>query len=215
MQRKGLGGYTIIELMVTLAVAAVLVGLAVPSFRDLIEKSRLRGATDDLVNLLNTSRSSAVKLGLDVNASVTITSSTNWCAGAVSATDPESSSSTIGQAAASASACDCTSATACIIAGIVNGSSTSAGQTSLVSSTSYSGVQLSSGSTNTLLQGVGGVVFNSKYGALDFSSLSTLSPLTVTSSSGKYQTQITMSALGQTYVCTPSSSKFVSGYPSC
>lgn len=217
MQRSTQRGFTLIELMVTLAVAVVLAMLAVPSFSDLIEKSRLRGATDDIVNLLNMSRASAVKLGLDVNASVKITTSTNWCAGAVSAVDPEGASSTLGQAAGSAAACDCTSSTACTINGLASGTDqTVQGQTSMVSSSSYSDVQLSSPDTNNqLLNGKGGVVFNAKYGALDFGTLSTLEPLTVTSKSGKYKTQITVSALGQTYVCTPAGSGFVSGYPSC
>ena len=204
-------GFTLIELMVTIIVAAVLVSLAVPSFRDLMDKSRLRGATDDIVNLLNTSRASAVKLGLDVNASVKIASATSWCAGAIGATDPEASTGTVGTPATSAVACDCLSSTACTITGL----GTLAGQKSIVSSDTYSGVQLSSGSGNKLLNGNGGLVFNSKFGALDFSALPSLSAITVTSKTGKYKTQITVSALGQTYVCTPSTSGFVSGYPSC
>jgi type IV fimbrial biogenesis protein FimT len=209
MQQRRQIGFTLIELMVTIIVAAVLVSLAVPGFRDLIEKSRLRGATDDIVNLLNASRASAVKLGLDVNASVKIASATSWCAGAVSATDPLSNTSTIGQAANSAAACDCTSSTACTISGLGK----LAGQKLVVSSDSYSGVKLSSDNANVILNGNGGLIFNSKLGALEFSALANIDALTVTSSSGKYKTQITVSPLGQTNVCT--SSGFVSGYSSC
>lgn len=208
MQRGRLAGFTMIELMVTIVVAVVLISLAVPSFRDLIDKSRLRSATDDIVNLLNTSRASAVRLGLDVNASVTITSATSWCAGAISAVDPETV--TVGDPSGTAAACDCTSTTACALSDL----GTLAGQTSRVSSDSYSGVQLASNSTgNTILVGNGGLVFNSKFGALDLSALSSLDYLTVTSLTGKYSTRITIAALGQTYVCT--SKGFVSGYPSC
>ena len=211
MQQKRQIGFTLIELMVTIAVAAVLLSLAVPGFRDLIEKSRLRGATDDLVNLLNASRASAVKLGLDVNASVKIASATSWCAGSVSATDPLSSSGTVGQAANSAAACDCTSNTACKVSGLGK----QAGQKLVVSSGSYSGIALSSDSANVLLNTNGGLTFNSKMGTLDFSVLASVEALTLTSNSGKYKTQITVSPLGQTNVCTPSGSGFVSGYLSC
>ena len=212
-------GFTLIELMVTVAVAVVLLGLAVPSFRDMIEKSRLRGATDDIVNLLNISRAGAVKLGLDVNASVVgagTTASSTWCAGAVSATDPESSSSTIGNLAGTAAACDCTSSTACKIGGLTvatSGTTTAGGTTNIVSSSSYSGVKMASDANNALLNSKGGVVFNSKYGAIDFTTSANISALTLTSSSGKYSTKIKVSTLGQAYVCTPSTSKFVSGYP--
>ena len=37
-------GVTVIELMVVIAIVAILASLAMPSFRDYIEKSRLRGA---------------------------------------------------------------------------------------------------------------------------------------------------------------------------
>ena len=88
MQPKPQSGFTLIELMVTLTVAAILMALAAPTFSDLLEKSRLRGATDDIVNLLNTSRSSAVKLARQINVSVSGT--TSWCAGAIGEPGPAS-----------------------------------------------------------------------------------------------------------------------------
>jgi type IV fimbrial biogenesis protein FimT len=199
MSQKQQRGFTLIELMVTIIVAAVLVSLAVPSFRDLIDKSRLRGATDDIVNLLNIARASAVKLQRDVNVSI---DATNWCAGAVSAGNPGA----VGDAVPAVAACDCTATTvACKVDGL----------NSLVSASSYSSVTVASPSaTNTMLYDNGGITFNSKFGALDLSGLANLSSLTVTSPSGKYSTQITVSPLGQTYVCSQNS-KFVSGYPSC
>ena len=113
MLRGRQGGFTVVELMITLAVAVILAALAVPSFRDLIDKSRLRGATDDIVNLLNVSRANAVKLGKQVNVSI---DSSNWCAGAVDA--DRTGAITPGNAIPSASACDCTASTvACTVAG--------------------------------------------------------------------------------------------------
>jgi prepilin-type N-terminal cleavage/methylation domain-containing protein len=52
MRQRRQSGFTIIELMVSLTVAAVLVAMAAPSFRDVIDKSKLRGATDDLLEEL-------------------------------------------------------------------------------------------------------------------------------------------------------------------
>jgi len=46
MQRRQQSGFTLVELMITLAVAVILATLAIPSFVSFVEKSRLRGATD-------------------------------------------------------------------------------------------------------------------------------------------------------------------------
>lgn len=54
-------GFTIVELMVTVAVAAILLVIAVPSFRNIINSNRLTTATNTLVNALNTARMEAIK----------------------------------------------------------------------------------------------------------------------------------------------------------
>lgn len=196
MQRGRDYGFTLIELIVTLVVLAILATLAAPSFASLIDKSRLRGATDDLVSLLNTARANAIKLQRDVN--VSITGTTTWCAGAVNAPDPAAEGAPI----LSASKCDCTAASACTIAG----------NPAIVSSSTYSGAALSSVASQ--ISG-SGVVFNAKLGALDFSALPDDPLFTVASPSGKFKAQVSVSPLGQTRVCVPNGSPFVAGYSSC
>lgn len=196
MQLNRQSGFTLIELMVSLAVLAIFATLAAPSFSNLIEKSRLRGATDDVVNLLNTARANAVKLQRDVNVSVSGTST--WCAGAASAADPANP----GDPVPAATACDCTATTAtCLVDG----------NKALVNSATYSGVTIGSVSANM----AGGITFNSKLGALDLGNLPANPLMVVTSKTGKYATQISVSPLGQTTVCVPTTSPPVSGYPSC
>ena len=126
-------GFTLIELMATLAVVAVLAVLAAPTFRDLIIKSRLRGATDDIVALLNNARGNAVKLERQVNVSVQ-GGSTTWCAGGVVESGPAS----VGAAATLANApCDCKlSSSSCVIDS----------QPALVSSANYTGVTIAAAS---------------------------------------------------------------------
>jgi type IV fimbrial biogenesis protein FimT len=54
-------GMTLIELMTAMLVLAILMGIAVPSFRDFASDSRTTAATTDLVTALNLARSEALR----------------------------------------------------------------------------------------------------------------------------------------------------------
>ncbi len=58
-----LRGFTLIELMIVVAVVAVILTLAAPSFRDLILMQRLRGINAQLVTDLSFARSEAISRG--------------------------------------------------------------------------------------------------------------------------------------------------------
>jgi type IV fimbrial biogenesis protein FimT len=66
-------GFTIVELMVAMLVLAILLAMAVPSFRDATLSSRLTGYANDLVASVQIARSEAIKR----NARVTLCASTN------------------------------------------------------------------------------------------------------------------------------------------
>ena len=57
---NGLRGFTLVELMVTLAVLAIVAGLAVPNLNTFIQSNRVTGHANAMVSALNFSRSEAV-----------------------------------------------------------------------------------------------------------------------------------------------------------
>ena len=59
-------GFTLLELMVTIAVLAILATVGVPSFRDLIQNNRVTTQTNELVSALSFARTEAVKRGQSV-----------------------------------------------------------------------------------------------------------------------------------------------------
>lgn len=62
-------GFTLLELMVVIAIVAIMISIATPSFRAQIEASRLRADTDNIVTALQLARSEAVTRRADVTAS--------------------------------------------------------------------------------------------------------------------------------------------------
>jgi type IV fimbrial biogenesis protein FimT len=65
-RRRAVAGFTFIELMVVLAVAAVLMAVAAPSFNDLILSQRAKTAAFSFVNTAVMARSEAIKRNADV-----------------------------------------------------------------------------------------------------------------------------------------------------
>ncbi|AMV00841.1 pre-pilin like leader sequence [Xanthomonas citri pv. fuscans] len=56
-------GFTLIELMVTIAVLAILVAIGYPSFQGVLRSNRVAAANNELIALLNLSRSEAIRNG--------------------------------------------------------------------------------------------------------------------------------------------------------
>lgn len=64
---KNARGFSLVELMVTLAILVILVALAAPSFTTFIKSNRLTARANDIVTALNLARSEAIKRGATVN----------------------------------------------------------------------------------------------------------------------------------------------------
>jgi type IV fimbrial biogenesis protein FimT len=77
--------FTLIELVMTMAIAGILMTIAIPSFNSTITSSRLTSYANDLVGALNLARSEAVRRGVSVtvrkvdnNSYTKIGAGVNW-----------------------------------------------------------------------------------------------------------------------------------------
>lgn len=62
-------GFTLVELMVTVAIAAILLTVGVPSMRNMIESQRARSISGELHSALTLARSEAIKRNANVTLS--------------------------------------------------------------------------------------------------------------------------------------------------
>lgn len=63
---KNYTGFTLIELMITLAIAAIVMTIGVPSFQETIRQNRLTTGVNNFVTALNLTRSEAIRRGTRV-----------------------------------------------------------------------------------------------------------------------------------------------------
>jgi type IV fimbrial biogenesis protein FimT len=185
-------GFTLIELMVALVVFLILAALAIPGFTTYLEKSRVRGAADSVVNQIAQARQVAVKYDREVSLATTVTGS-DWCLGALEAADPAP-----GQQATGAAACNCNTApAACLVDG----------REMVVAKAQHRDIALSSHAATLTFDGRLGVRSDASVGNADASSFALTSP------SGRYSLTVRVSPLGQASVCTTTGN--ILGYPSC
>lgn len=182
-------GFTLVELMVTLAVLAILIAVASPSFADYFERYRLRSAVDDTLALFGQARQGAVEA--DRNVQITVNTAA-WCLGARQADEPAA-----GQPASlSPGVCDCTAAvTNCVVGTepLIAGGALRPGVT-----VSATGVPFT---------------YDSKGGTLD--ALTATPQIDFQSSTQRYGLSVRVGALGQARACVPAGKRPIPGYSSC
>jgi type IV fimbrial biogenesis protein FimT len=176
-QRRRVGGFTLVELMITVAIVAVLASLAVPSLRDWIQQKRVLAAAERLVSDLELAQAAAVKRDRDITVHFAGSGSTAWCWGLDD----------------SGGDCDCAAGTGCqIVAGpdAVNDART---------------FIVGNGSPDSNDEPFRGVTMSQNFGDADtgFESVrgTALENGTVTFVGGDHQMQVRLSNLGRVRVC--------------
>lgn len=192
MTRKPSPGFTLMELMIAVAIMVLLAALAAPSFVDFFERNRVRAAADDVASLISNARAESVKNDLPVSVAQTGTGTT-WCFGANAAALPSG-----GAPAGEATNCNCTVAAQCRVSG----------QRLVVSSADYGGVTSGVAMANLRIDNTLGAI------ATDTWALGT-QQVTLTSPHGKYQLRVEARPLGQTRSCTPVGQPKMSGIAQC
>jgi len=162
-------GFTLVELMVVIAVVAILAAAAMPVYRNLLDRYRIGKAAEDVVSVISNARAGSVKLHRRVN--VAFTTSADWCVGANAAPAP-----TGGARAGAATACDCASANTCLVDG----------EMLAVPLGKHPGVSMTAASGNLEFDGIVGATTG-----LATRTVTLLSPL------GKYTASIAVTPLGQ------------------
>ena len=184
--RRSQGAFTLIEMVVTVSVLAILAAIAVPSFLNTLEKRRVVGAAEQLYADLQYARTEAIK----GNRWVTITfrnvgTGTNWCYG-------------IDQNFADD--CNCDDAATCTVDGVQK----------VFSNSGFRGVSI----TSTTFNGVATVAGFEPRRGIPRRPNNSVANGTVIFSSNSGQLNVVVSLEGRIRLCSPSSPP-LSGYPAC
>ena len=97
-------GFSLVELLMGIAIVAILVSLAMPSFRDMLRNAEVRNAAESITNGLQRARAEAVTR--NTNVEFVLGAGSSWVVRVVSAPDPpiESRSGSEGSSNVSVSA---------------------------------------------------------------------------------------------------------------
>lgn len=81
-------GFSLIEVMMTVVLLAISLVLAMPSFRDMVEKRQVTNGAEQLASFINTAQGVSMKTNQVVTVSWSRTDDDDWCIGAIAGENP-------------------------------------------------------------------------------------------------------------------------------
>lgn len=180
-------GFSIVELMMSVVLLAIGMALALPSYREMVEKRQITYGAEQLTAFLNAAQSESIKRNTELTVSYQRTANNSWCAGVALGT----------------TACDCAqtntaAADYCAIDSvpwIIN--NTHAGDHELV----------------TAMNGDGAYTIDPVRGLL--TDMNDALEIEMRSNSAAYRLNLTVANTGQVTLCSESDSYKVPGYKVC
>lgn len=104
MPTRKQAGFTLVEMLIIIALLAIMATMAAPSFKSLFDSSRVKRAAETTSAFLVNTKSQSVKMNRNV-AAIVSGSGTSWCIGMVEMVDDDTT-------------CDCMTAGSCRIDGV-------------------------------------------------------------------------------------------------
>jgi len=180
-------GFTLIELMIVIAVVAIITSLALPSYRTIMEKRQVTSAAEQLGAFLSAIQIEAVTRSENISVSYSRTDADTWCIGIVSG----------------ATACDCT-----ITNPATSGACVIDSQLRVISDANltYPGIM-------NKMNGDGAFVFDPARGLM--MNHADAAELELLSDEGTYALNVQLSATGRLKMCSDNAGKKVPGYEVC
>ena len=77
-------GFTLVEVMMSLVLLGIGVALAIPSYRDMVEKRQITNGAEQLASFINTAQGVAMKTNQVVTISYSRSDNDDWCVAAAS-----------------------------------------------------------------------------------------------------------------------------------
>jgi type IV fimbrial biogenesis protein FimT len=182
------GGFSLIEIMVTLAVLALAISLALPSWDQATQKRRLTSAAEQLASFLSDVQSSAIKHNSSLTVSLVHNSDSDWCLGAV-----------LGSAACNCTVTDPSNAAFCAIDGAP----------AVLDQVSFGTTEMPAHSSDTSFS------FEPIRGIMASADLGTPHSYNLLSANHDFGLQVNVLPTGRIRICNYDSDRQVPGYQPC